>query len=80
MHSTGRSLAETEWTSGSNPFVNDWITDPSVFASVMREMREEIFADHVVTSIRRKLDGSIRRVNRWVGRGLQRRTIIEDLN
>jgi hypothetical protein len=59
---------------GSHPFVNDWITEPSAFRAVMAEKRDVLFPDHIVSSLRRNPDGSVRRVNKWVGRNRLRAT------
>lgn len=72
IHKTGRALQPDEWTGGSHPFVNDWITEPRAFRAVMAEKRDVLFPDHIVSSLRRNTDGSVRRVNKWVGRNLQR--------
>lgn len=73
---TGRSLEHWEWTSGAQPFINDWLAEPSAFKVVMREMRDSIFCDHTVTCLRRALDGSVQRVSsKRMGRKLQRSKI-----
>lgn len=72
---TGRPLEHWEWTSGTQPFVNDWFTEPSAFKVVMKEMRDSIFCDHTATGLRRALDGRVRRVSKWTGRKLQRSKI-----
>jgi hemolysin-activating ACP:hemolysin acyltransferase len=74
IHETGRALQPDEWTGGSHPFVNDWITEPRAFRAVMAEKRDVIFPDHIVSSLRRHPDGSVRRVNKWVGRNRLRAT------
>lgn len=75
IHKTGRELHPEEWTGGQHPFVNDWITEPAAFRAVMTEKRDVIFPDHIVSSLRRNPDGSVRRVNKWVGRNLLRRKL-----
>jgi hypothetical protein len=42
--------------------------------AVMAENRDVLFPDHIVSSLRRNPDGSIRRVNKWVGRNRLRAT------
>lgn len=72
IHETGRALQPDEWKGGSHPFVNDWITEPRAFRAVMTEKRDVIFPDHIVSSLRRNPDGSVRRINKWVGRNCLR--------
>lgn len=75
IHKTGRELQLKEWTGGVHPFVNDWITEPAAFRAVMTEKRDVVFPNHIVSSLRRKSDGSVRRVNKWTGRNLQKSQI-----
>ena len=72
IHKTGRELQPKEWTGGAHPFVNDWITEPAAFRAVMTEKRDVIFPDHIVSSLRLNPDDSVRRVNKWTGRNLQK--------
>jgi cytolysin-activating lysine-acyltransferase len=65
---TGRSLRSDEWTCGPHLFFNDWISDKSAFRPIMAEMTQTRFADYIATSLRRNMDGSVRRINRWVGK------------
>lgn len=74
IHKTGRELQPEEWIGGEHPFVNDWITEPTAFRAVMTEKRDVIFPDHIVSSLRRNPDGSVRRVNKWTGRNLSWKT------
>ena len=75
IHKTGRGLKSDEWTGGTHPFVNDWITEPRAFRAVMAEKRDEIFPNYIISSLRRHPDGSVRRVNKWTGRKLQKQKI-----
>ncbi|MEM9584280.1 MAG: toxin-activating lysine-acyltransferase [Pseudomonadota bacterium] len=68
IHATGRSLRADEWSCGQRLFFNDWISDRSAFRPIMSEMTQTRFADHIATSLRRNMDGSVRRINRWVGK------------
>ena len=74
IHDSGRALQPDEWTGGQHPFVNDWITEHRAFRAVMTEKRDVLFPDHIVSSLRRNPDGSVRRVNKWVGRNRLRAT------
>ena len=67
IHETGRALHSEEWVGGVHPFVNDWISEPTAFRAIMTEKRDIIFPNHVVSSLRRKPDGSVRRINKWTG-------------
>lgn len=66
IHTTGRALKQDEWRCGDRMFINDWIS-PHVDARIhVRDMMWNVFPDiDYATSIRRKADGSVRRVNRW---------------
>ena len=53
--------------SGAALFFNDWVTDRSAFKVAMKHMTCEKFPNEIASSLRRANDGSIRRVNRWIG-------------
>lgn len=72
VHSSGRALTISEWASGQNLFFNDWITDPEIFRAAMAQMTSEVFPNEIASSLRRNPDGSVRRVNKWTGRNLQK--------
>jgi cytolysin-activating lysine-acyltransferase len=72
VHNSGRALTILEWSSGSNLFFNDWITDPEIFRAAMAQMTHEVFPNEIASSLRRNPDGSVRRVNKWTGRNLLR--------
>lgn len=64
---TGRALYQDEWQSGKRLFINDLIAPYDNSKEVIDDLKSNVFADHIATSIRRNTDGSIRHVNRWVG-------------
>lgn len=68
IHATGRSLASQEWVGGAHLFFNDWITDRQAFRPAMNEMCGVLFSERFATSIRRNQDGSVRKINRWIGK------------
>ena len=68
IHATGRSLSLQEWVGGNHLFFNDWITNKQAFRPAMNEMCNVIFPCATASSLRRSLDGTVRRVNRWTGR------------
>ncbi|KZL17210.1 RTX toxin acyltransferase family protein [Pseudovibrio axinellae] len=80
IHKTGRALKREEWSGGIHPFVNDWITVPAAFRAVMTEKRDVIFPNHIVSSLRRNRDASIRRVNKWAGRNLQKKAMSSNVH
>jgi len=68
VHSTGRALFHKEWKSGDRLFFNDWITPYGGIRNYVRDCMENVFPNELVaTSLRRNMDGSVRRVNRWTG-------------
>ncbi len=67
MHQTGRSLEQDEWQSGERLFFNDWIAPYGNIRSVMHDIATNVFPDKTATSIRRNMDGSIRKINYWTG-------------
>ena len=75
VHISGRALAASEWSSGPHLFFNDWITVPEVFRATMTHMTHKVFPNATASSLRRNLDGSIRRINKWIGRNLQKSQI-----
>jgi hemolysin-activating ACP:hemolysin acyltransferase len=68
IHVSGRALEIVEWSEGSHLFFNDWITVPTAFRTAMAHMTQTIFPNEIASSLRRNSDGSVRRVNKWVGR------------
>ncbi|XAT61234.1 toxin-activating lysine-acyltransferase [Rhodobacteraceae bacterium Araon29] len=72
VHITGRALQSLEWSGGSNLFFNDWITDPKAFRPATANMAQDIFPTKTASSLRRNPDGSVRRINTWKGRKVQR--------
>ena len=67
IHASGRSLSHREWTCGDRLFFNDWITPYGNIREVAHDMTHNIFPDQIATSLRRNMDGSVRRINRWTG-------------
>jgi len=71
LHTTGRALTDEEWHSGDRLFFNDWITPYGNIREAMKDMTHNIFPNHTATSIRRKQDGSVNKINRWTGINLR---------
>ncbi|MEL6510386.1 MAG: toxin-activating lysine-acyltransferase [Pseudomonadota bacterium] len=71
IHKTGRALTEAEWTCGDRLFFNDWVTPYGNLREVVRDMTETAFPDQVASSLRRHMDGTVRRVNRWTGKSVR---------
>ena len=74
IHESGRAVAENEWKSGDNLFFNDFITPYGNMKEVLLDFTTNIFPNEVATSLRRRPDGTIRRVNRWIGVNYQKQT------
>lgn len=72
VHATGRSLGLDEWNCGERHFFNDWITPYGNIQEVMHDISHNVFPDTIATSLRRNMDGSVRRVNRWTGINVRR--------
>lgn len=72
IHATGRALAPREWNCGTRLFVNDLIAPYSNSRDVINDIIGNVFANYRATSLRRHPDGSIRRVNHWIGVNLRR--------
>lgn len=75
LHCSGRALETVEWSEGSSLFCNDWITEAKAFRAAVAHMTESKFPDEIASSLRRYPDGSVRRVNKWVGKNLQKSQI-----
>lgn len=69
--STGRALNEDEWFSGEKLFCNDWITPCNNLRKVVHDISTNMFPDQIGTSVRRNPDGSVRKINRWVGKNIR---------
>jgi cytolysin-activating lysine-acyltransferase len=74
-HNSGRALTISEWSGGAHLFFNDWITDAEIFRAAMAQMTHEVFPNETASSLRRNPDGSVRRINKWTGRNLQKSQI-----
>jgi len=72
IHATGRALTEGEWSCGDRLYFNDWITPYGNTHAVKRDIRQNVFPNEVATSLRRNPDGSVRRINRWIGCNLRK--------
>ena len=72
LHETGRSLSREEWKCGDRLFINDLAAPYENSREVIKDIKNNFFADHCVTSLRRNMDGSVRRVNRWIGANVAR--------
>jgi cytolysin-activating lysine-acyltransferase len=67
IHETGRALRAEEWNSGTRLFFNDWISPYNNMREVSQDMACNMFPDETATSLRRNMDGTVRRINRWTG-------------
>ncbi|MYF45483.1 MAG: toxin-activating lysine-acyltransferase [Rhodobacteraceae bacterium] len=72
IHATGRALSHDEWNCGKNLFFNDFVAPYENSKFVINDIKCNVFADYTATSLRRNPNGSIRRVNRWIGANLPR--------
>jgi hemolysin-activating ACP:hemolysin acyltransferase len=70
--SSGRAPTQEDWTSGNRAFVHDWVALPRGTHVVVRDLKYGLFRDHVVTGIRRRSDGSVRKIGRWIGANVPR--------
>jgi hemolysin-activating ACP:hemolysin acyltransferase len=70
--SSGRAPTQEDWTSGNRAFVHDWVALPRGTQVVVRDLKYGLFRDHVVTGIRRRADGSVRKIGRWIGANVPR--------
>ena len=74
VHAIGRALEPEEWDCGDRLFFNDWVTVDGNTRAIVRDMTHYVFPNELATSLRRRPDGTVRRINRWVGvnrRGFQ---------
>jgi cytolysin-activating lysine-acyltransferase len=67
MIQNNRSLYYDEWNSGNMLFFNDFVANHSAF-EVVRFLTKNNFKGYVATSIRRTVNGSVRCLNRWIGK------------
>ena len=66
LHATGRSLGQGEWQCGKRMFMNDWVPPYGGLGHYVRDMMDNVFPNvEFASSMRRNLDGSVRRINRW---------------
>lgn len=72
LHRSGRAPAREDWASGDRAFVHDWVALPRGTQVVVRDLKYGLFRDHVVTGIRRRADGSVRKIGRWIGANVPR--------
>jgi cytolysin-activating lysine-acyltransferase len=64
LHRTGRALLPAEWDAGPRLFFNDWIT-PGLPVWLLVHWLRDKFPDQSASSLRRRPDRSIRRINAW---------------
>ena len=67
VHETGQALSHDEWQCGDRVFINDLIAPYDNSREVIKDIKNNVFANHKATSLRRNTDGSVRRVNQWIG-------------
>ncbi|APX11356.1 toxin-activating lysine-acyltransferase [Tateyamaria omphalii] len=72
LHQTGRSLRADEWQSGDRLFFNDWLSPETGMRRMLRDMTTHRFPDHVASAIRHNPDGTVRKINRFIGRNVPR--------
>lgn len=72
IHTTGRALSREEWNCGKELFINDLVAPYENSKSVINDIKGNVFADYLATSLRRNPDGSVRRINRWIGVNIRR--------
>ena len=72
VHATGRALTRDEWKCGNRVFINDLIAPYQNSQEVIKDIKNNVFAHHKATSLRRNKDGSVRRVNQWMGSKVRR--------
>lgn len=72
VHTTGRALLAEEWKCGERHFYNDWISPYGNIREFVHDITHNVFPDIISTSLRRNLDGSVRRVSRWTGLDVRR--------
>ena len=71
---SGGRLSANDWQSGDRLFFYDWISERCATPGMMRDLIRDVFADHRATSIRRADDGSIKKICRWMGSNVARRS------
>lgn len=66
IHETGRALIHAEWQSGDRMFINDWIAPYGNLRHYVRDMMDNVFPNvQQASSVRRDMNGSVRRINHW---------------
>jgi cytolysin-activating lysine-acyltransferase len=66
LHQTGRQLKTEEWDCGNIMFINDFISKGMRPQKIITDMMTNVVPSALyASSIRRHVDGSIRKVNRW---------------
>ena len=67
IHDSGRAIAQHEWNSGSELFINDLVAPYENARAVINDIKGNLFANYTATSLRRNPDGTVRKINRWKG-------------
>ena len=67
VHRTGRPLEQDEWQSGDHLFFNDFVAPYNNMKPIVRDVENNVFPNEIGTSLRRNMDGTVRRINRWIG-------------
>jgi cytolysin-activating lysine-acyltransferase len=64
--SRGHGIAASEWSAGNNLHFNDFVAPWGHAKAIFRDLSENVFPRvDVATSVRRRRDGSVRKVNTW---------------
>jgi len=67
VHESGRPLEDGEWQSGEHLYFNDFVAPYNNMKPIVQDVAKNVFPDQIGTSLRRNMDGSVRRINKWVG-------------
>lgn len=75
LHTSGRSLTGKEWNCGPRLYFNDCIAPYGNYRVVSHDLVHNVFPDvKIASSLRRNADGTVRRINRWVGKNYLKET------
>ena len=73
-----RKLQPEDWASGPDAWVMDFIAPYGHTWAMVDDLQRTALADHIVHATRRKPDGTIRKIGRWTGINVRRKSDAEN--
>ena len=70
MIENSRNIRADEWYGGDNLLFNDFVAPYGGVRAIIADLTANIFPQYKAFSVRRNADGTVRKVNHWIGKTL----------